>query len=187
MPRRRRIEFSMIILAFLLFPFFEIFTAYRFAQIYSFGDLVLWTISSLFLGMAILKIQGKVGFQQAQIQLAQGQIPTGKILHHLFILLGGLLFLIPGIISDLLGLLCILPGTRHLLIWSFQRSLEKNFKSGKVRFFSQGFGGPRPNPFQEPFRQRQDNWNSPPERDAQVIDIEPIRIQHQNKKNDFDQ
>ncbi len=47
--------------------------------------------------------------------MAEGRPPGREALDGVLILLGGLLVLLPGFVSDVLGLLCLLPPTRRLL------------------------------------------------------------------------
>lgn len=172
----------MMPLLVLIYPFAEIYVFYRFIDAYSFGDAVISVLLSGFLGIFILKSQGKAAFSGMQASLSAGQVPANQILHRAIIMLGGLLLFIPGFISDVLGLLCILPISRHLILWYFKFALVKGIAKGRVGFFASGFGFPgdirfRQGPFPPPFE-------PPVERDAKVVDVTPIEITHENKKTD---
>lgn len=170
-----------MVLAFLVFPFVEMYLLYKFVEAYSFVDLVLYLLSTGILGMAIMKLQGKNTFTQMQMQIIQGKLPNDRALHGAFVLLGGLLLFIPGFVSDIFGVLCIFPISRHLLIMYFKNSIKKGLFKGRVQVFGNGtsfgggFGG---------FQQSHSTRETYQERDAQVIDIEPISITHEDKKND---
>lgn len=175
-----------MILAFLLFPFVEVYLFYKFIQAYSFADLALYTLTAMVLGWAIMKLQGRQTFQQMQTQIMQGQTPNDKALHSAFVLLGGLLLFIPGILSDVFGVLCIMPISRHLLIAYFKKSIKKGLLKGNVRVFGNGFGmGTGGGTFRsgsfDPNHFRNMHRETSVERDAQVIDIEPISITHEKK------
>ena len=170
----------MIILAILLFPIVEIMVFIKFVQAYSFLDAILFLLSSAILGSFIMKMQGQVIFAKIQSQIAQGKVPDDKALHSVFVLLGGLLIFIPGFVSDILGVLSILPGSRHLLIWYFKNSIIAGLGRGSIRVFNSGFPGQRNS--QNRAQRTSERYE---ERDAQVIDIEPIKITHEIKKNDF--
>jgi UPF0716 family protein affecting phage T7 exclusion len=158
----------MIILAILLFPIVEILVFIKFVQAYSFLDACLALMTSAFVGLLIMKMQGQVIFTKIQSQLIQGKIPDNQTLHNAFVLLGGLLIFIPGFVSDILGVLCILPGSRHLLIFYFKNSLMQGLSKGSIKVFG-----------------RVNRTEAYQERDAQVIDIEPLKVVHENKKNDL--
>ncbi len=163
---------------FLLFPFAELFVFYKFIQIYSFLDALFLVVLSGILGVTIMKMQGKATLQLFQRDLVQGKLPANQILHRALVVVGGLLLFVPGIISDVLGLLCILPGTRHLLVWYLKAMFKKGFLRGRV--FVNGFGRPPPGfgGFQRPMNEQTEERT---ERDAEVIDIQPLEITHQRK------
>jgi UPF0716 protein FxsA len=160
---------------FLLFPFVELYVFYKFIQVYSFVDALFLIFLSGLLGVLIMKMQGRATLQLFQRDIVQGQLPANQILHRALVVVGGLLLFVPGIVSDFLGLLCILPGSRHLLVLYLKAMFAKGLLRGKV--FVNGFGRPPPGfgGFQRPMRQ------SSSERDAEVVDIEPIEITHQRK------
>lgn len=150
----------------LIYPFAEIYVFYRFIETYSFFDGVILVLLSGFLGISILAIQGKAAVKGLQVSLSQGKIPAKEILHRAIIMLGGLLLLVPGIISDVIGLLCILPLSRHLIVGYLKITLAKGIARGSVGFF------------------RFQNRPSPRERDAKVVDITPLEIVHQNRNRE---
>lgn len=167
-------------LLLLAYPFAEIYTFYRFIDAYSFLDALLLVMTSGALGMLLLIIQGKSSFQGLQTSLAQGKIPANQLLHKAVMMLGALLILIPGIISDVIGVLCVLPISRHLIVLYLKSALGKSLLKGRV--FVSGFGFPNNGGFRQ--------WNpgasrqmTPEERDATVVDITPIEITHTDKKD----
>lgn len=160
----------------LIYPFAEIYAFYRFIQAYSFGDAILFILLSALLGVSVIVIQGKAAFRGLQLSLTQGKMPANQILHRALILLGGLLLMVPGIISDFVGVLCILPISRHLFIGYLKRLFAKALSQGRVGFFHFQQGQAR-SPFSASF-------DPPEERDATVVDITPIEIVHQTKKNE---
>lgn len=155
---------------FLLYPLAEIYSFYRFIEAFSFFDAVLWVLLSGFLGMSILAIQGKAAIKGLQASLNQGKIPGNEILHRGLIMFGGFLLLIPGIISDVIGFLCILPISRHLIASYLKIALAKGITRGRLGFFRF-----QQRPSRSPFEA------APPERDAKVVEITPLEIVHQNQ------
>lgn len=154
----------------LIYPFAEIYAFYRFMEAYGFLNGVFLVLFSGFLGISILVFQGKAALMGLQNSLNQGKLPANEILHRALIMLGGLLLVVPGIISDVIGLLCILPISRHLLIGYFKMTLMKAMAQGRVGFFR--------------FQQGQTRQSHPQERDATVVDITPLEIIHQNRNDE---
>ncbi len=45
----------------------------------------------------------------------QGRVPSDEILSGFSILVGGFLLLLPGIVTDIIGITMVLPGTRNFI------------------------------------------------------------------------
>ncbi|MFY0580094.1 FxsA family protein [Cystobacter fuscus] len=78
-------------------------------------------------------------------------MPEEGLLGGVLVLAGGLLLVIPGVVSDVLGLLLLLPPTRRIVARWVRRGVERRMASGSIRVttFSTGpfpggpFGPPR--------------------------------------------
>ena len=72
------------------------------------------------LGAAVMKRQGAAVWRSAQARLQRGEIPAEEILGGIMVLVGGALMITPGIITDAVGLLLMIPAVRGLFIpvWS---------------------------------------------------------------------
>ncbi|EIT85439.1 phage T7 F exclusion suppressor FxsA [Fictibacillus macauensis ZFHKF-1] len=71
-----------------------------------------------FFGAWLAKRQGLHVVKNVKQQLQYGQVPSQSLLDGLCIVLGGLLLLIPGFLTDVVGLLLLFPPTRVLAkVW----------------------------------------------------------------------
>ncbi|MBF0785567.1 FxsA family protein [Muribacter muris] len=115
--------------------------------------LILVMIAISAIGLWLLKLRGVMTVLQIRQQLAQGQLPTQAVISSVFFAIAGVLFLIPGFLSDILALLLLLPFTRSLI----QGIAVKAFAS-KVKF--QTFSEHRPDrsntTFEAEFERKQD-------------------------------
>src|SRR5690606_14016642 len=83
-------------------------------------------IGSAVLGSVLLRVAGVATAWRARERLARGELPEQEMLEGLLIAVGGGLLLLPGFISDILGLLCLFPFTRRLLVGRLrQRAAEQ--------------------------------------------------------------
>lgn len=78
-------------------------------------------IASAILGALLLRIQGIGALRRAQVQAQAGGAPDREIVHGAMIVLAGLLLIVPGFITDIIGLLLFLPPVRDLA-WNAIRS-----------------------------------------------------------------
>jgi UPF0716 protein FxsA len=96
---------------------------------------VLWTIAlvvlSSILGSILLRIQGFGALTRIRRELEAGHDPGRELAHGAMIMLAGILLLIPGFVSDILGLLLFIPPVRDL-VWRFlkQRIVVGSFGAG---------------------------------------------------------
>ena len=66
-------------------------------------------IGSGICGVQLMRKEGRQALQNMQLNLMQGQQSIGGIMRNSAFLLGGLLMILPGPISDILGLAMVLP------------------------------------------------------------------------------
>jgi UPF0716 protein FxsA len=78
-------------------------------------------IASGVLGSVLLRIQGMSALRRAQIEAQAGGAPDREIVHGAMIMLAGLLLIIPGFITDIIGLLLFIPAVRDIA-WNAIRS-----------------------------------------------------------------
>ncbi|MCT8137398.1 membrane protein FxsA [Anaerobacillus sp. CMMVII] len=95
-----------------------------------------WTILLVIftgvLGAWLAKKEGLQTIRLAQLQLQQGQIPSGIILDGLCILVGGVVLLTPGFITDLIGFFLLIPSTRTIAKGFFQKVFDRMLKNGSI-------------------------------------------------------
>jgi UPF0716 protein FxsA len=75
---------------------------------------VLATLATSALGWVLLARQGTKALGELRMRAEEHRAPGRALGDAGLIALGGLLMVLPGFIGDLLGLLCLLPGTRAL-------------------------------------------------------------------------
>ena len=68
-----------------------------------------------FIGMWLLRSQGRAVLANWQNNLTRGEVETGSLASGLSLLLGGLLMLLPGYVTDAIGILCFAPGLRTII------------------------------------------------------------------------
>ena len=97
---------------FILIPTLEIITLLLAGSYIGIG----WTVALMFLtgifGFLFAKRQGIQTLRRAQEQLNIGMMPGEELLNGICILAGAFFLLLPGFISDLAGLILLIPITR---------------------------------------------------------------------------
>lgn len=110
-----------LLLALLSLPILEIYVLIKLIGSLGFLFTLVLLLGAAALGTSLLRIQGWTTWFRVQQALARGELPAREMIEGGLIAAGGLLLLIPGFISDVLALFCLLPVTRKRLA---QRILE---------------------------------------------------------------
>ncbi|RAT96951.1 FxsA family protein [Brevibacillus sp. Leaf182] len=87
------------------------------------------------LGAWLARQQGMQVFRMVQHQLSRGQMPTDSLIDGVLILIGGILLLLPGFVTDVIGLVFLIPYTRMIIRHLLKRWLWKLISSGRVQLF----------------------------------------------------
>ena len=104
-----------------------------------FWNTLLVVLGTGFLGVALIRHQGLKALAEGQQKWQAGQLPVSELTTGIFLLVAGLLFFHPGIVTDTLALLCLIPGVRQLLAGYL---LVRGYNAMQQRGFAAG--GPMP-------------------------------------------
>ncbi len=104
-----------LLLLFIVMPIVEIGVLIRVG-----GWLGLWptlfiVVLTAVLGTWMLRQQSAATMMQAQQRLQAGQLPAQQIFEGLLLLVGGVLLLTPGFVTDAIGFACLIPWSRRWL------------------------------------------------------------------------
>jgi UPF0716 protein FxsA len=118
----------ILAVAFILIPLAEL------AVLIAVGDwiglvptLILLLVVSV-AGAWLAKREGLAAWRRLQLALAQGRMPTVEVADGALILLAGALLLTPGFLSDVLGILLLLPPTRAVARRQLPRLAERRLR-----------------------------------------------------------
>ena len=107
------------------YPLLEVATAYAVGLWLGWGWMLLLLIAGIPVGFAIMRNAGDAAMVDLQRAAQTGEEPDAG--RHGLAFLGGLLIMIPGFWTDLVGLLLVLPPTQRLL-----RARSRTWLSSRV-------------------------------------------------------
>lgn len=124
----------------MLFPLFVVITLLEIyvlvlvgQSIGAFSTIFLVVITAL-IGSTLLKQQGLSTLKKVQQKSAQGQTPGVEMLEGVVILVSGVLLLTPGFVTDIVGLLGLMPWSRNLMIGKISNHSEVIFAQKTTQF-----------------------------------------------------
>lgn len=99
---------------------------------------VWWTLAIVvatgFVGASLARRQGLRAWLAIQTELQQGRAPAGALVDGLLILIGGIVLLTPGILTDLFGFALLVPATRSAFKRTLRRRFERAIQRGEAGF-----------------------------------------------------
>ena len=104
-----------LVLLFIVVPIAELFVIIQVGQAIG----VWWTIAILIadsiLGSVLMRSQGRAAWRRFNDATQAGRVPAREVLDGVLVIFGGALLLTPGFITDVFGLLLLLPPTRAVV------------------------------------------------------------------------
>ena len=68
------------------------------------------------IGVALLRWQGFETLRQVRSAMQRGEAPISELLQGFSLAVAGLLFLLPGFVSDIVAMLLLIPAIRRLIV-----------------------------------------------------------------------
>lgn len=127
-PGEIRCLAEILFLLFVSLPLIEIALFIVIGQAIGLLPTLLGVLLTAAIGAMVLRWQGMLALREMQARMSQGELPARAVGDTMLIGLGGLLLLLPGYFTDLIGILLLLPWTRELIY----RLLARNFRVVEV-------------------------------------------------------
>lgn len=96
-------------------------------------------------GAALARWQGITVLRQMQLETAEGRLPAASLIDGVIILIAAALLVTPGILTDAVGFLLLIPLTRAGIRRLMRRWLERALREGRANVMI-SFGPPGPGP-----------------------------------------
>ncbi len=116
---------ALLFLVFLVVPFVELFVILQVGHAIGALNTVALLILVSMLGAWLVKREGLSVVRRAQERVAQGAVPGRELVDGVLILFAGALLLTPGFLSDVVGVLLLLPPVRAALRATVTHRLAK--------------------------------------------------------------
>jgi UPF0716 protein FxsA len=105
----------LLALIFFVLPIAEIAALMAVGDLIGFLPTILALIAFSVAGAVLAKRQGIEIWRRFRRAISQGRIPSGEIVDGMLVLLGGALLLTPGFITDVLGVILLIPTSRSVI------------------------------------------------------------------------
>lgn len=101
-----------LVLAFILVPLAELYVIAQVGHVLGLPLTLAVLLVMSVVGAWLMKREGRRTWRALRLSMGSGQLPTRELADAALVLVGGVLLLTPGFLSDVLGLFFVLPPTR---------------------------------------------------------------------------
>ena len=104
-----------LIALFILLPIAELYLIYKVGDTIGIWWTLLLLAADSVVGSLLLRSQGRMAWQRLNEALAAGRMPHREVQDGVLIVFGGAFLITPGFLTDIIGILMLLPPTRPLV------------------------------------------------------------------------
>jgi UPF0716 protein FxsA len=138
----------LLVLLFIIVPIAELYVIIQVGEAIGVWPTLLLLLLDAIVGSWLLKHEGRAAWRRFNQALAEKRVPAAEVADGFLVILGGALLIAPGFITDIFGILFLIPPTRALA-----RKVLYRFTVGRVAIVGYpvgaamgGFGRGRPGP-----------------------------------------
>jgi UPF0716 protein FxsA len=145
----------LLVLLFIVVPIVELYVIIQIGQAIGILPTIALLILDSVLGAALMRSQGRATWRRFNLALGEGRVPGREVMDGALVIFGGALLLTPGFLSDILGLILLLPPTRAVVRTMLLRRFAGRIVAGAAGGAQARMGrmftfeprpGPRPGP-----------------------------------------
>jgi UPF0716 protein FxsA len=117
----------LLVLLFIVVPIAELYVIIQVGELIGVWPTLLLLLLDAIVGSWLLKHEGRAAWRRFNQALAEKRIPAAEVADGFLVILGGALLIAPGFITDIFGILFLIPPTRALA-----RKVLYRFTVGRV-------------------------------------------------------
>lgn len=135
-----------LLLLFLLTPAVELALLIQVDKLIGFGPTIGLIIATGIAGSYLARREGLNTWQRLNERLQSGDLPGKELVDGVIILVAGALLVTPGVFTDIVGFIGLLPPTRALVRKALMRRFQSKMERGSMQVQFGIFGGSAPGP-----------------------------------------
>ena len=106
---------ALLVALFIIVPIVELYVIIQIGSLIGVWPTVALLLADALLGSLLLRHQGRGAWRRFNQALAEHRFPGREVADGLLIAIGGTLLLTPGFVTDIVGILFLLPPTRAIV------------------------------------------------------------------------
>ncbi len=162
----------LLVLIFIVVPLIELYVIIQVGQAIGLIPTLVLLLADAVLGSMLLRHQGRAAWIQFNRALAENRLPHKEVFDGILVIMGGALLLTPGFVTDIFGLILLIPPTRAIVRGVTSRIVRRRMAMGAT-IWTVGRGqrpprqrpapgGPSGPPPRGPAPENPFSWEEPP-------------------------
>jgi UPF0716 protein FxsA len=138
-----------LVLIFIVVPIAELYVIIKVGEAIGVVPTIALLLADAVLGSMLLRHQGRAAWVRFNRALAENRLPHKEVFDGVLIIFGGALLITPGFLTDILGLILLIPPTRALVRRLSSRLVRRRLALGggaTMWTFGRAQGPPRRRP-----------------------------------------
>jgi UPF0716 protein FxsA len=127
-----------LFLVFTLVPLLELYILIKIGGYLGALQTVAVVVFTALLGVVLARFEGLKTLQQIRQSLSQGIVPAEEMVDGVLIFVGGILLIVPGVLTDLFALVLLIPYSRTIFKRWLRRRFDRMIATGNVRLHYYG-------------------------------------------------
>jgi UPF0716 protein FxsA len=149
-----------LVVIFIIVPIAELYVIIKVGEAIGLVPTIVLLLLDAILGSMLLRHQGRAAWIRFNRALAEGRLPHKEVFDGVLVIMGGALLLTPGFLTDIVGLIFLIPPTRALIRAMSSRFVRRRLALGEAVWT---FGASRRPPRPAPDGPSQDRRERPPD------------------------
>ena len=128
--------FFRLLLLFTCIPLVELYLLLQIGSVFGVLNTILLVIITGILGAYLAQQEGLRTLERIRALMSRGEMPSEPLIDALLILVAGFVLVTPGILTDMLGFLMLIPATRAPIRKWIRGRLERKFSDSKAEVYT---------------------------------------------------
>lgn len=117
-----------LLLLFTVVPLVELVLLIQLGRVVGLAATLALVLATGVLGASLARWQGLATLRRVQAEMAEGRVPAGALVDGLLILLAGAVLLTPGLLTDAVGFLLLIPPSRAAVRRALTRAIRSRMR-----------------------------------------------------------
>ena len=117
--------FIRLLAVFIIIPLVELIILIKVGSYIGLWPTILIVVLTGVVGAALARYQGFLIINKIRADVSSGRVPARELIDGLLVLIGGIVLLTPGFLTDICGFILLIPFTRNLIKGFVRSQFEK--------------------------------------------------------------